>query len=69
MSRVTIKVTRQLDDFRRLVLPSAVGAFGWEKRMPLDIFIMDDETVVLKAYQPCCKMCGESGQGDSLYLL
>jgi len=63
MAKLITKETRKLDGLRRLVLPSAVREFGWEEGRPLDIFIMDDETVILKSYEPCCKMCGDSGKG------
>ena len=61
MAKEIFKITRRLDELRRFALPADVKAFGWNEGTALDIFIMDDETVVLKAFQPCCKMCGASG--------
>jgi bifunctional DNA-binding transcriptional regulator/antitoxin component of YhaV-PrlF toxin-antitoxin module len=58
MSNETMKVTRQIDDLGRIVLPAIVKSFGWALGTPLDIAVMEDETVILRAHKPCCTLCG-----------
>lgn len=52
--------TRHIDDLGRVVLPADVKEFGWTEKTPLDITVLDDGIVILRAHKPFCKLCGEA---------
>jgi len=51
-------VTRKIDDLNRVVLPSQVKSFGWTEKTPLDITVLEDDSVMIRAHNPLCKLCG-----------
>lgn len=53
-------VVRKLDNLGRIVIPIELRRnFGIELKDSLEIFV-DDNTIVLKKYEPTCTFCGES---------
>lgn len=52
-------VVRKVDELGRIVLPVELRrTLGIEVKDPLEIFV-EGESIVLKAYRPCCIFCGE----------
>ena len=54
-------IVRKVDELGRIVLPIELRrTLGIEVRGPLEIYV-DDESIMLKKYNPACILCGESG--------
>ena len=50
-------IVRKIDNLGRLVVPKEIRTvLGWEEGQPLEIYV-DDETMVIKSYQPGCVFC------------
>ena len=55
-------IVRKIDDLGRIVLPIELRrTLEVSERDPLEIFI-EDNTIILKKYQPACIFCGESSE-------
>lgn len=53
-------IVRKVDELGRVVLPIELRrTLDISPRDPLEIFI-DEETVILKKYQPACIFCGQA---------
>ena len=58
------KLLRRIDELGRIVLPLEVRAeLGWGQRTPLEITLQEDKSVVIRAREPICALCGS---GDEL---
>lgn len=52
-------IVRKVDELGRIVLPIELRRnLNIEIKDPLEIFV-DGDSIVLKAYRPCCVFCGE----------
>ena len=55
-------IVRKIDDLGRIVLPSELRkTLGISERDALEIYV-DQSSIVLKKYEPCCVFCGETDQ-------
>ena len=53
-------IVRQVDELGRIVIPIELRRnLGIEVRDPLEIYV-DEDTILLKRYNPLCILCGES---------
>ena len=53
-------ITRKLDELGRIVLPMEIRTkFDINPKDALEIFVEDDK-IILKKYQPCCILCGNT---------
>ncbi|MBP3496043.1 MAG: AbrB/MazE/SpoVT family DNA-binding domain-containing protein [Clostridia bacterium] len=53
-------IVRKVDELGRLVLPMEIrNTFGIEPKDPIEIFV-ENNTIILKKYEPCCVLCGNS---------
>lgn len=53
-------MVRKVDELGRVVLPKELrNTMKIEEKTPLEIFV-DDNTIVLKKYEPGCTFCGNS---------
>lgn len=58
-------IVRKVDELGRVVLPIELRrTLDISPRDPLEIFIQD-ETVILKKYQPACIFCGQANEVES----
>lgn len=56
-----IGVVRKIDELGRVVIPVEVRRrFGIDIRDSLEIFIEDNDNIVLKKYEPSCIFCGDA---------
>ena len=53
-------IVRNLDELGRIVLPIELRRVLDIDRAPLEIFLEDDGSIVLRKYEPSCVFCGES---------
>ncbi len=52
---------RKIDDLGRMVIPKELReAMGIDFKDPIEIFVDDDNIIVLKKYAPTCIICGSS---------
>ena len=59
-------IVRKVDDLGRIVLPIELRrVLDIEDKDPLEIYV-DDDTIVLKKYQPACVFCA-SGEDVLVY--
>ena len=55
-------IVRKVDELGRIVLPIELRrTLGINIKDALEIFV-DNDTIVLKQYMPCCVFCGEAGE-------
>lgn len=53
-------IVRKVDELGRIVIPIELRRnLGIEVRDPLEIYV-DEDTILLKRYNPLCILCGES---------
>lgn len=53
-------IVRQVDELGRIVIPVEIRRrYGISEKDPLEIFT-DNESIILKKYEPFCIFCGES---------
>lgn len=53
-------VMRRVDDLGRIVLPKELRkVYGLDPGTPMEIFVSDDGTIVLRKYTPGCLLCGQ----------
>jgi len=53
-------VVRKIDALGRLVIPVELRkTLGWEIGSPVEFYV-ENETVILKKYEPGCIFCGEA---------
>ena len=58
-------IVRKVDELGRVVLPIELRrTLDISPRDPLEIFI-EEETVILKKYEPACIFCGQANDVDS----
>lgn len=58
-------IVRKVDELGRIVLPIELRrTLDISPRDPLEIFI-EEETVILKKYEPACIFCGQANDVDS----
>lgn len=54
-------IVRKIDELGRIVLPIELRrTLGLEEKDPLEIFVDDNGTIVLKKYEPACIFCGDA---------
>lgn len=53
-------IVRNLDELGRIVLPIELRRVLDIDRSPLEIFLEDDGSIILRKYEPSCVFCGES---------
>jgi AbrB family transcriptional regulator, transcriptional pleiotropic regulator of transition state genes len=52
-------IVRKVDELGRIVLPKELRVtLNINERDPLEIFVDDDNRIVLKKYEPACIFCG-----------
>lgn len=53
-------IVRQVDELGRIVIPVEIRRrYGISEKDPLEIYT-DNESIILKKYEPFCIFCGES---------
>ncbi len=53
-------IVRKIDDLGRIVLPKELrNTMNIDKKDPMEIYV-DEDTVILKKYQPACIFCGSA---------
>ena len=53
-------IVRKIDDLGRIVLPKELRkTMNIDKKDPMEIYV-DEDTVILKKYQPACIFCGNT---------
>ncbi|MBZ4687815.1 MAG: AbrB family transcriptional regulator, transcriptional pleiotropic regulator of transition state [Clostridia bacterium] len=53
-------IVRKVDELGRIVIPIELRrTLGIEERDALEIYV-DDETIILKKYEPACVFCGSA---------
>lgn len=53
-------VMRRVDVLGRIVLPKELRKmYGLDPGTPMEIFVLDDGTIVLRKYTPGCLLCGQ----------
>ncbi|MFW6021919.1 MAG: AbrB/MazE/SpoVT family DNA-binding domain-containing protein [Halanaerobiaceae bacterium] len=53
-------IVRKIDDLGRIVLPKELRkTMNIDKKDPMEIYV-DEDTVILKKYQPACIFCGNA---------
>lgn len=53
-------IVRKMDELGRVVLPMEIrNTFDINPKDALEIFV-DGDCIVLRKYQPCCVLCGET---------
>lgn len=53
-------IVRNLDELGRIVLPIELRRVLDIDRSPLEIFLEEDGSIILRKYEPSCVFCGES---------
>ncbi len=54
-------IVRKIDELGRIVLPIELRrTLSLDVKDPLEIFVDDDNTIVLKKYEPACIFCGDA---------
>lgn len=53
-------IVRNLDELGRIVLPIELRRTLDIDKSPIEIFLDDDGSIILRKYNPCCVFCGES---------
>lgn len=54
-------IVRKIDELGRIVLPIELRrTLSLDIKDPLEIFVDDDSTIVLKKYEPACIFCGDA---------
>ena len=57
-------IVRRLDELGRVVLPIELRrVLNWYEKTRLIITAQEDESVVIRRYEPACRLCG-SGDGE-----
>lgn len=57
-------MTRRLDELNRIALPrEVVSKFGWTDKTQIDLDITAEQSVILRAHRPICKICGNNEDG------
>jgi bifunctional DNA-binding transcriptional regulator/antitoxin component of YhaV-PrlF toxin-antitoxin module len=57
-------MTRRLDELNRIALPrEVVSKFGWTDKTQIDLDITAEQSVILRAHRPFCKICGNNEDG------
>ncbi|MDR1953192.1 MAG: AbrB/MazE/SpoVT family DNA-binding domain-containing protein [Clostridiales Family XIII bacterium] len=55
-----IGIVRKVDELGRIVLPKELRTtFDIKREDPLEIFV-DDDSIILKKYEPACIFCGDA---------
>jgi len=53
-------IVRKIDDLGRIVLPKELRrTMNIDRKDPMEIFV-DEDTVILKKYEPACIFCGSA---------
>ena len=56
-------ISWQIDELGRVALPYEVReVLGWSAKTQLELTVQEDESVVVRACKPTCRLCG-SGEG------
>ena len=54
-------IVRKIDELGRVVLPIELRrTLDLDVKDPLEIFVDDDNTIILKKYEPACIFCGDA---------
>lgn len=54
-------IVRRIDDLGRIVLPKELRKMMTiDKKDPIEIYVEDDGSIILKKYQPACIFCGNA---------
>lgn len=52
-------IVRKVDELGRIVLPKELrGTLNINEKDPLEIYVDEDNKIVLKKYEPACIFCG-----------
>jgi transcriptional pleiotropic regulator of transition state genes len=52
-------IVRKVDELGRIVLPKELrNVLNIKERDPLEIFVDDENRIILKKYEPACVFCG-----------
>ncbi len=55
-------IVRKVDELGRIVLPIELRrTLGIDDKDPLEIYVGDDGSVILRKYEPSCVFCGNAG--------
>lgn len=54
-------ISRHLDELNRIVLPhEVVSKFDWSTKTQIDLEVTPEQSVILTAHRPACKICGST---------
>lgn len=54
-------IVRKIDELGRVVLPIELRrTLDLDVKDPIEIFVDDDNTIILKKYEPACIFCGDA---------
>ena len=54
-------IVRKIDDLGRIVLPKELRqTMNIRRKDPMEIYVEDDGTIILKKYEPACIFCGNA---------
>ncbi|MFW6035263.1 MAG: AbrB/MazE/SpoVT family DNA-binding domain-containing protein [Halothermotrichaceae bacterium] len=54
-------IVRKIDDLGRIVLPKELrNTMNIDKKDPMEIYVANNGSIVLKKYQPACIFCGNA---------
>lgn len=61
-------IVRKVDSLGRIVVPMELRkTLGISDRDDIEIFVMDEDTVVLQKYEPACNFCNENTEEVTLF--
>lgn len=54
-----VGMVRRIDDLGRVVVPKEIrDTFGWDAGTPLEIYVDEGQTLVMRRYARGCLVCG-----------